>query len=437
MIKQFQFIYITAIFISISCVDRFVIPSDINSSDTVNFGAGDTTFLQINPLWDIEYGLVQPTEISIAQDGRIFVADKERNSILVLEQNGETPIGFEDLLDLTDNTGSSVSPIDVDIDKKMNVFFIDGSNRIFVWNQFWNHTGINRVSTSGTFKHSLTGVDTTVNAGTDIWIALLNNQDWELISTELENNNSLIDSLQQPHIFYDGSSGVNKYLDTYYDSDSSLFSALTSSGDDQNKIFVTDNFGGFNNQHRILQIDFKKALLLELSSGDYVWSFIGHYGSTVKGFGTGAGTVNEPMSLDVDYQGNLYYTQTGDYFPVHKISPNLSGDFAIYTSGFQPEADDIMNSEMFNFPTDVAIDNKMNTYVVDQMNRDVTVFTSGGDFFKKAGYENTDNSLSILNEPVAVAVDQRGVLYVCDKGNGAIYRFKLSNTLNDEITLED
>ena len=427
----------TAIFMTISCVDRFVIPSNINSSDPVNFGAGDTTFLQIKPLWDIGYGIDQPTEISIAQDGRIFIADKGRNSILVIDQNGETPMGFEQLLDLTDNSGSSISPIDVDIDKKMNVFFIDGSQKIFVWNQFWNQAGINRVSTSGTFKHSLTDVDTTVDAGTEIWMALLNDQAWELINAELENDNLLIDSLLQPHIFYDGSSSVNKYLDTYYDSDSSLFSALTSSGNDENKIFVTDNFGGINNQYRILQIDFKKSLLLELSSGDYVWSFIGHYGSTIKGFGTGAGTVNEPLSLDVDYQGNLYYTQTGDYFPVHKISPNLSGDFAIYTSGFQPEVDDIMNSDMFNFPTDVAIDNNMNTYVVDQMNRDVTVFTSGGGFFKKAGYNDTDNSLSMLNEPVAAAVDQRGVLYVCDKGDGAIYRFKLSNTLNDEIILED
>tara|TARA_B110000438_G_scaffold45146_1_gene45222 strand:+ start:2290 stop:3576 length:1287 start_codon:yes stop_codon:yes gene_type:complete len=427
----------TAIFMTISCVDRFVIPSNINSSDPVNFGAGDTTFLQIKPLWDIGYGIDQPTEISIAQDGRIFIADKGRNSILVIDQNGETPMGFEQLLDLTDNSGSPVSPIDVDIDKKMNVFFIDGSQKIFVWNQFWNQAGINRVSTSGTFKHSLTDVDTTVDAGTEIWMALLNDQAWELINTELENDNLLIDSLLQPHIFYDGSSSVNRYLDTYYDSDSSLFSALTSSSNDENKIFVTDNFGGINNQYRILQIDFKKSLLLELSSGDYVWSFIGHYGSTIKGFGTGAGTVNEPLSLDVDYQGNLYYTQTGDYFPVHKISPNLSGDFAIYTSGFQPEVDDIMNSDMFNFPTDVAIDNNMNTYVVDQMNRDVTVFTSGGDFFKKAGYNDTDNSLSMLNEPVAAAVDQRGVLYVCDKGDGAIYRFKLSNTLNDEIILED
>ena len=67
--------------------------------------------------------------------------------------------------------------------------------------------------------------------------------------------------------------------------------------------------------------------------------------------------MNEPISLDVDYQGNLYYTQTGDYFPVHKISPNLSGDFAIYTSGFQPEVDDIMNSEFSDSKQRAAVCN--------------------------------------------------------------------------------
>ena len=49
----------------ISCVDRFVIPTDINTGGTGQFGAGDTTFLQVNPLWDSDFGLDQPEEISI------------------------------------------------------------------------------------------------------------------------------------------------------------------------------------------------------------------------------------------------------------------------------------------------------------------------------------------------------------------------------------
>ena len=76
------------------------------------------------------------------------------------------------------------------------------------------------------------------------------------------------------------------------------------------------NSSGNNNQHRIVQIDFIRTLLLELSGGDLVWAYTGRYGSTVKGYGTGAGTVNKPLSIDTDYQGNLYYTQQGDYFPV-------------------------------------------------------------------------------------------------------------------------
>jgi len=355
----------------------------------------------------------------------------------VFDQDGESPPGFELLSNLMDTDGNTVTPIDVDIDKKMNVYFIDGSQRIFVWNQYWNEVGIHKISVSGTFIHIQTGVDTVAAAGTDIWLSLLNDTEWRLVDGNMTDDQALIDSLIHPHIFYDGRDEMNAYLDTYYQSDSSQFTGLTAPADDENMIFVTDNYGGQNNQYRIIQVDFKRSLILELKSGDLVWAFTGQFGATVKGYGTGAGTVNEPLSLDVDYQGNLYYTQAGNYFPVHMIFPNLAGDFAIYTSGFQPEADDVMNPELYSTPVDVAVDNSRNIYIADQTNSDITVFNSYGDFFKKAGYDSVDDSLSILNEPVAVTVDHRGVVYVCDKGDGAIYRFKLSNTLNEDITPED
>jgi DNA-binding beta-propeller fold protein YncE len=79
----------------ISCVDRFRIPNDINQQDSGNFGAGDTSFLQLNPVWTSAPGLSQPVELSIAQDGRVYVADAGVNSILVFDQNGNSPTGFE------------------------------------------------------------------------------------------------------------------------------------------------------------------------------------------------------------------------------------------------------------------------------------------------------------------------------------------------------
>ena len=76
-----------------------------------------------------------------------------------------------------------------------------------------------------------------------------------------------------------------------------------------------------------------------------------------------------------------------------------------------------------------------NIYVVDNLNSDVTVFNSQGDYFKKAGYG--PDSLKIMLEPCAVAVDKRGVLYVCDRGNSSIYRYQLSNSLDEDIKPED
>jgi hypothetical protein len=418
-------------------VDRFRIPNDINQKGSGNFGAGDTSFLQLSPVWNSAHGLSQPVEISIAQDGRVYVADAGVNSILVFDQNGNSPTGFDALKGLVDSETNGITPIDVDIDKKMNVYFIDGSQRIFVWNQYWNEVGINKISVSGTFIHAQTGVDTVATAGTDLWFSLLNDNDWGIVDGNMTDNQALIDSLIQPHIFYDGRDEMTAYLDTYYQSDSSQFTGLTAPADDENMIFVTDNYGGQNNQYRIIQIDFKRSLILELKSGDLVWAYTGQFGSNAIGYGTGAEFVNKPLSLDVDYQGNLYFTQTGEYFPVHMIIPNTSGDYTTYSSGFNPVADDIMDSTLFVSPMDVAVDKDRNIYVVDSTKGDVSVFSANGKFFKKAGYASKEDTVSIMNEPVSVTVDKRGVVYVCDKEDGAIYRFKLSNTLDEDLKTED
>jgi len=94
-----------------------------------------------------------------------------------------------------------------------------------------------------------------------------------------------------------------------------------------------------------------------------------------------------------------------------------------------------MNSSLFLNALDVALDENKNIYVVDNLNSDVTVFNSQGDYFKKAGYG--PDSLKIMLEPCAVAVDKRGVLYVCDRGNSSIYRYQLSNSLDEDIKPED
>ena len=55
-----QFILILFLF---SCMDRFTIPSDIESQASGEFGAGDTVFLELKPLWNSSYGFDEPEEI--------------------------------------------------------------------------------------------------------------------------------------------------------------------------------------------------------------------------------------------------------------------------------------------------------------------------------------------------------------------------------------
>ena len=419
-----------------SCVERFEIPKIINSESSDLFGAGDTTYLELKPIWDETYGLEDPSEISIAPDGRIFVSDRMGNSIHVFNQDGSRAQGFEPLGNLTNQNGESLYPIDVDIDGKMNVFFIDGSEIIYVWNQYWNEVGISRVSSSILFNHVETDVDTMVDFDSDVWYSMLNSDDWQIKEINFMNDQNLIQELLKPHVFYDGKEDINLFNDAFYQPDSSRFKGITSNSN-QDNIFVVDDFGGFNNQHRIIQIDFKRRLLIELNSNDIVWVYKGEFGSSIKGFGTGSGTVNKPSSLDIDYQGNLYYTQKGEFFPVHMIIPNYSGDFATFNSGFEPGVNDIMDASQYGEVVDISVDNDKNVYIVDVEQKEVTIFNSKGNFFKNIQYTVGGDSSFIMDTPVAITVDDRGILYVCDEADKSIYRFKLSNNLDEDIIIED
>jgi len=419
-----------------SCIERFEIPKIINSESSELFGAGDTTYLQLKPIWDETYGLEDPSEISISPDGRIFVSDRMGNSIHVFNQDGSRAEGFEFLGNLTNQNGESLYPIDVDIDGKMNIFFIDGSEMIYVWNQYWNEVGISKISSSILFSHVETDVDTMVDFDSDVWYSMLNSDDWQIKEINFINDQNLIQDLLKPHVFYDGKEDINLFNDAFYQPDSSRFKGITSNSN-QDNIFVVDDFGGFNNQHRIIQIDFKRRLLIELNSNDTVWVYKGEFGSSIKGFGTGSGTVNKPSSLDIDYQGNLYYTQKGEFFPVHMIIPNYSGDFATFNSGFEPDINDIMDASQYGEVVDISVDNDKNVYIVDVEQKEVTIFNSKGNFFKNIQYTVRGDSSFIMNAPVAITVDDRGILYVCDEADKSIYRFKLSNNLDEDIIIED
>jgi hypothetical protein len=200
--------------------------------------------------------------------------------------------------------------------------------------------------------------------------------------------------------------------------------------------------------------------------------------------GTGAGTVNQPTGLDTDIFGNLYYSQHGKQMYVHSVLPSQDSNFP---SRFELFVHDIMNPGQYLRPTDVTVDARQMIYVANTDLQEILVFNGDGSFFKKAGIEkvtidttmwvpfegegtfldtsiwvhpDTDSAALVdttifipgimdsamvdtfyhqelkgqLLEPVSVAADERGVIYVCDPEQGGVFRFILSTSFDDEMT---
>ncbi len=421
-----------------SCIEKMALPDDIHSDDP--FSVGDTTYIQVNPVWGDEYGFQTPMDISIGRDGHVFIADSADRSIFVLEQDGDVPDGFTSLRHLMIQD-SLVYPIDVDIDEKMNVLFVDGSQRVYRWNQLWNQTGIHSIAASGIFSHDVHG-DSLVYSGTQNWNRFANDPEWILTQATWDSASTLIDSLLHPHIVYNGA--VTRYVqyDIHFDSDSSQFLGISSFDDASNGFLVTDNF-----HDRIIRIQWKRTHKIQLTTGDEIWVHDGLFDHNVETYGTGSGTVNEPLGIDVDYAGNIYYSQSGEFFGVHKISPQGG----LYTSVFQEGMNDIMTVNLFSNPQDIAVDDRQMIYITNTNEREVQVYNSNGQFFRKVGVEDVfvDTTLIInntlvdtfltveikeqLDKPRGLTVDDRGVIYIVDTPSQRVVRYRLSNQLDENL----
>jgi len=443
-------LYIIISFFIWGCLEKMPLPSDINVN--TEFVAGDTTYLLVNPIWDDTYGFITPIEISIAPDGHVFVADSAAKSIFVLDQSGNMLNGYSSLMNMNDIADTIIYPIDIDIDQKMNVFFIDGSNRIYRWNQYWNKIGIESYASFATFLNPSTG-DTIRRSNNSIqWFELINHPDYIMIEVEWSNNQSMIDSISLPHVFFEGSWSRNVFADLYYESDKNLFSGISTTLGNDNFMFAQDHY-----HNRIIKILMDRSQYIKLVNGERVWMHSGTFEQTVVSEGTGAGTVNAPLGIDIDYAGNLYYSQGGEFFSIHKVKPVVTGAYTVYQSAFQEGTNEIMDLFRFTLPADVAVDLNQNIYVANTEDQEIQVFDYNGKFFRKAGVDEItiDTIMYVehgsqlveidtfivkelkgfITSPQAITVDKRGVIYICDTPSSRVLRYRLSNQLDEDLQL--
>jgi sugar lactone lactonase YvrE len=152
---------------------------------------------------------------------------------------------------------------------------------------------------------------------------------------------------------------------------------------------------------------------------------------TIGSAGSGEGQFQEPRGIAVDSQGNLYVADTWNA-RVQKFDPGGkflkswgsgndigNGRFALTTDG--TEAGNAAAPLGFYGPRAIAVDERGYVYIADTGNKRIVVTDGEGNFLYQWGHAG--NEPGAFNEPIGIAVDSQGYVYVADTWNGRVQVF--------------
>jgi len=384
---KFFGIYIVIIYsFLIGCGEKMPLPSVLSSPES--FGANDTSYIHLTPDWTASSmgyfatNPMKPVDIAIGDDAYIFIADENNNRVIAVSQSGEV-VGHQGL-----NKISPVEhPLGIDINSKLNLLIVNGTNTIYVWNQFINISGVRAVA-----------FDTTESG--------------KLIFTS---DPSVIDSVLGVTPFYIDEDENSSFQDV----------AFGPVGD--NTVFVTDK-----TTSRILKLYLGVTGVVDIGRHNFPL-FSGFYTEDIVKEGTGAGTADDPRSITCDADGNIYWTQLGANFLVQKIKPVGSG----YIPAYELYKDPIMDLNRFIGPQALALGQEDAIFVLDTVDDGkVSKFHNKGTQAGKLANLGKKGLVDarFLN-PMGIAVSDEEVVYITNTDNQSIERYQHSVS-DDDIPQE-
>lgn len=385
------------------------------------FGANDTSYIQLFPGWDasgIGYRFSEPRDIMIGRDGYIFVADYGNDKIVVLNKSGaiQNHSGLDQI--------QVEKPLAMSGDSKMNLFIVNGSNKIYHWNQYLNYAGIDSIAINYVLKDTVTN-EQFIYSFSEAGKAMSDTMHHLIFVDFIFRGDAVSkDSVLNVSIFYEDQS------------ENTQFMGVAAGPYGKNFLYATDA-----GRNRIVKIDLVPSGMVLLKNGWMGYTYTGKYSKTIVSFGSGAGTVDTPGSITTDADGNIYFTQTGGNFLVQKLSYK---DYnSVFTLNEHPIMD-LRDPPLFVHPSDIAVDNKSFIYVIEmepythiKMNPDSTVdttycyvhkFTPDG---RIVDLGNKGISQAIFQQPQGIAVDDENIIYITNTGMNRIERFKLSISEED------
>ncbi|MDO8872830.1 MAG: hypothetical protein Q7V05_08900 [Methanoregula sp.] len=125
--------------------------------------------------------------------------------------------------------------------------------------------------------------------------------------------------------------------------------------------------------------------------------------------GSGDGQFRNPWDVAVDSSGNVYVADSKN----HQIQKFSSTGTFLTKWGSLGSGDG-----QFNLPIGVAVDSSGNVYVADNRNQRIQKFSSTGTFLMKWGTSGSGDGQ--FSNPMGVAVDSSGNVYVTDTDNTEI-----------------
>ncbi len=349
------------------------------------FGANDTSYVHLTPDWSAastgyEGNLpLVPVDMTIGIDGYIFVADSANDRILVLNQAGNV-VREHNL----DRIFPISAPSGIDIDAKLNLLIVNNTNKIYVWNQYLNIVGVDSVL---------------------------------LFSNEFPNgyyaaNTVKIDSLSGIHLFYED------------EDETAQFNSIAFGPKGDNLVYATDKAN-----NRIVELGLETSGAVKLKNGYPHRIFSGAYRQNIAEEGSGAGTVDSPVSITCDADGSVYFTQLGGNFLVQKL--NKQGNS--FSPAFTLYEDEIMDLERFTGPTDIALDADNDIFVIDAADSGrVSKFFNHGIFAgEQADLGNEGLSFVRFVQARSIVVSDDGVVYIANIFEHRIERYRYTISSDD------
>lgn len=167
-----------------------------------------------------------------------------------------------------------------------------------------------------------------------------------------------------------------------------------------------------------------------LTAGNCQVSLLAGAGPTGAGYvdatGSGAKFYN-PLGVAVGPSGNIYVADFNNN-AIREVTPSgVVTTVAGSSTGATGDSNGSGSSASFNGPAGVAVDSTGNVYVADEFNNQIRVINSSGVVSTLAGsstgahgYADGTGSAASFYEPIDVAVDSAGNVYVADYANNEI-----------------